>query len=348
MAMAYRNDQRNPVQPVRPNTYDRTPLRESGEVWMADRNLPVHVRGDEPVDQLLQHEERVVSQERCVETTQERVITVPRERIVEKPIDRVKNIDKLVVIERPKIERVEKVVTLTREVPVEKVVEKQVVRKVTVERIIERPREVIKEVPVEKIVEKVIEVVKQVPVEKVIERIQIKEIPVVETEERIVEVIKEVPIMIVKEVPVYVKIDPAEWEARHGLTHQQSNAGVGILLAKNRGGSMNGHNEEIYVMEIVPGSPAAECGLIQVDDILVAIEGQAINAAWSLPRIFDLMKGREGTVVNLVFSRGGREYNVALRRSAFTTAGGAGYITANEGRSSGLRIVAADYHPAAK
>jgi hypothetical protein len=41
-------------------------------------------------EQLLQHEERVFSQERCVETTQERVITVPRERIVEKPVDRVK------------------------------------------------------------------------------------------------------------------------------------------------------------------------------------------------------------------------------------------------------------------
>ncbi len=51
-------------------------------------------------------------------------------------------------------------------------------------------------------------------------------------------------------------------------------------------------------------------------------------------------------MVNLVFSRNGREFSVALRRSAFAAAGGGGgYITANEGRSSGLRIVAADYHP---
>jgi hypothetical protein len=45
--MAYVQQQRNTVQPVRPNTHDRTPLREYGEVWTADRNLPVHVRGDE-------------------------------------------------------------------------------------------------------------------------------------------------------------------------------------------------------------------------------------------------------------------------------------------------------------
>ena len=80
--------------------------------------------------------------------------------------------------------QVEKVVYITREVPVEKIVEKQVVRKVIVERIIEQVREVIKEVPVEKIVEQVVEVIKEVPVEKVIERIQVKEIPVVHTEER--------------------------------------------------------------------------------------------------------------------------------------------------------------------
>jgi hypothetical protein len=105
------NNMRNALQPVRPNTFDKTPLRDSGEVFTAYRNLPVHVRGDQPgdvlhgsikygywptnyfrvsADQLLQEEERVISQERCVESTQERVITVPRERIVEKPVDRVK------------------------------------------------------------------------------------------------------------------------------------------------------------------------------------------------------------------------------------------------------------------
>ena len=77
--------------------------------------------------------------------------------------------------------------------------------------------EVVKEVPVERIVEQVIEVVKEVPVEKVVERVQIKEIPVVETEERVVEVVREIPVEIVKEVPVYIKVDPTEWDSRHNL-----------------------------------------------------------------------------------------------------------------------------------
>ena len=42
------NNQRYALQPVRPNTFDKTPLRDSGEVFTAYRNLPVHVRGDQP------------------------------------------------------------------------------------------------------------------------------------------------------------------------------------------------------------------------------------------------------------------------------------------------------------
>lgn len=66
----------------------------------------------------------------------------------------------------------------------ERVVEKEVI----VEKIIYQ--DVIKEVTVDKIVEKVVEVTKEVPIEKIVE--VIKEIPV----ERIVEVIREVPIEI--------------------------------------------------------------------------------------------------------------------------------------------------------
>lgn len=53
------------------------------------------------------------------------------------------------------------------EVPVEKIVEKVVVKEVPVEKVVEKV--VVKEVPVEKIVEKV--VVKEVPVEKIVERV---------------------------------------------------------------------------------------------------------------------------------------------------------------------------------
>jgi hypothetical protein len=74
------------------------------------------------------------------------------------------------------------------EVPVEVIVEKQVVEYVEIE------KEIIKEVPREVFVEKIVEVVKEVPVEKIVEKnVEIvKEIPI----DRVViqEVIKEVPV----------------------------------------------------------------------------------------------------------------------------------------------------------
>lgn len=112
---------------------------------------------------------------------------------------------------------VEKIVEVVKEVPVEKIVE--VVKEVPVEIIKEVPVEVIKEVPVEVIkevpVEKLVEVVKEVPVE-VIKEIPVevvKEVPVevikeiikeVPGKSEVVEIIKEVPVEIIKEVPVEV------------------------------------------------------------------------------------------------------------------------------------------------
>lgn len=98
--------------------------------------------------------------------------------------------------------------------------EKQVIKEVIVEKRVEIPVEVIKEVvkveyvdvPVEKIVtkevivEKVVEVIKEVPVEKIVE--VIKEVPVERVVEKIVEITKEVPVEkiviqeVIKEVPV--------------------------------------------------------------------------------------------------------------------------------------------------
>lgn len=95
----------------------------------------------------------------------------------------------------------------------EKIVEKEVIREVPVEKIVE----VIKEVPVEKIVIK--EVTKEVPVEKIVE--VIKEVPVeikgetqVITKEVIKEVKVEVPIVkeVIKEVTNTKEIDELKKE----------------------------------------------------------------------------------------------------------------------------------------
>jgi Mg/Co/Ni transporter MgtE len=75
----------------------------------------------------------------------------------------------------------------------DKIIEKEIVKKVEVEKIVE----VIKEIPIEKVVE----VIKEVPVEKIVE--VIKEVPVEikgDTEVVIKEVIKEIPVEKIVEV----------------------------------------------------------------------------------------------------------------------------------------------------
>lgn len=320
----------------------RTPLRDSTTARPANLDNFGHYEGAYVGDNLLQAQERVISQERLLDRTVDRPIQVPNERIVEEVVERPKVVEKNMLTEQPVIQQVEKVVYITREVPVEKIVEKQVVRKVIVERIIEQVREVIKEVPVEKIVEQVVEVIKEVPVEKVIERIQVKEIPVVHTEERVVEVVREVPVEIVKEVPVYVKVDPAEWDARHGLTVQNRSqfGGVGMLLGK-----FEGNHERagyIYVLEIVPGTPAASCADIDLQDILTHVDGKVVTGM-PLSTVHQMIRGPEGTPIALEFIRhhSGERINVTLYRMAAVSEGSAVYT----GQVNSVKVTSAGFKP---
>jgi len=73
------------------------------------------------------------------------------------------------VVEEKEVIRIEYV-----EVPIEKIVTKEVPIDRTVDRIVE----VIKEVPVDRVVEKIVEITKEVPVEKVVIKEVIKEVPV--------------------------------------------------------------------------------------------------------------------------------------------------------------------------
>lgn len=90
--------------------------------------------------------------------------TIEKEKIVEKrvevPVEVIKEVVKIEYVEVP----VEKVVT--KEIAVEKIVE--VTKEVPVERVVEKIVEVTKEVPVERVV--VQEVIKEVPVEVVVEK----------------------------------------------------------------------------------------------------------------------------------------------------------------------------------
>lgn len=175
------------------------------------------VQKEVPVDRIVEVVKEVpVEVERVVEkeVPVEKIVEV--ERIVERevPVEKIVEVERIVEKEVP----VEKIVEVVKEVPVEveKIIEvpvdREVVREVPIEVFKEVPpevKEVIREVPVEKIVEK--EVVKEVPVEV------IKEVPVDRIVEK--EVVKEVPVEVEKVVyvdrPVEIQVSAPSPEIGH-------------------------------------------------------------------------------------------------------------------------------------
>ena len=87
--------------------------------------------------------------------------------------------------------------------------------------------------------------------------------------------------------------------------------GVGITITEDaEAGGMR-------VEEVVSGGPAEEAG-IRVGDLLLAVEGEDV-----LPLGIDgtrnLVRGEEGTRVNMHFSRNGTEYDVSVERRSIET-----------------------------
>ena len=87
--------------------------------------------------------------------------------------------------------------------------------------------------------------------------------------------------------------------------------GVGITITEDaEAGGMR-------VEEVVSGGPAEEAG-IRVGDLLLAVEGEDL-----LPLGIDgtrnLVRGEEGTRVNMHFSRNGTEYDVSVERRSIET-----------------------------
>jgi len=67
------------------------------------------------------------------------------------------------------------------------------------------------------------------------------------------------------------------------------------------------------ITEIVPGLGADVSRQIFTEDILVAIDGQAVNAV-DLPTAKSLCRGLEGSVARLMIDRAGRHSTVEVRR----------------------------------
>ena len=87
--------------------------------------------------------------------------------------------------------------------------------------------------------------------------------------------------------------------------------GVGITITEDaEAGGMR-------VEEVVSGGPAEEAG-IRVGDLLLAVEGEDVLTL-GIDGTRNLMRGEEGTRVNMHFSRNGTEYDVSVERRSIET-----------------------------
>lgn len=87
--------------------------------------------------------------------------------------------------------------------------------------------------------------------------------------------------------------------------------GVGITITEDaEAGGMR-------VEEVVSGSPAEEAG-IRMGDLLLAVEGEDVLTL-GIDGTRNLVRGEEGTHVNMHFSRNGTEYDVSVERRSIET-----------------------------
>ena len=86
--------------------------------------------------------------------------------------------------------------------------------------------------------------------------------------------------------------------------------GVGITIqAAEEGGFL--------IVGVTPGGPAEEAGL-QVEDIVVAVEGQDVRA-FTTTEVRDVVKGEEGTFVSMTVLRQGAEVTLSVERRKVQT-----------------------------
>lgn len=120
---------------------------------------------------------------------------------------------------------------------------------------------------------------------------------------------------------------PASEYASYVETSENAYVGIGITITVAHDGS------GLQVMEINPGSSAEEAGM-QVDDVIIAIEGQDA-AGMTTTDARNLVRGKEGTQVELTVWRSGEKMTMSVTRrkvevtvaSGQMVAGNVGLIT---------------------
>lgn len=99
---------------------------------------------------------------------------------------------------------------------------------------------------------------------------------------------------------------PASEYASYREVSENAYVGIGITITAAEDGT------GLQIMEVNPGSSAEEAGL-QVDDVITAIEGQE-TAGMTTTEARNLVRGKEGTPVELTLFRQGEQLTVSVTR----------------------------------
>lgn len=103
--------------------------------------------------------------------------------------------------------------------------------------------------------------------------------------------------------------------------------GIGVTINRRRG--------QVYVISVIPGTPAERAGL-RYGDAIVAVDGQSVRG-WSTAEVVRRVRGERGTTVELTIERPGESQPLTFRivrapiplptiRTAFMIRPGIGYI----------------------
>lgn len=106
-------------------------------------------------------------------------------------------------------------------------------------------------------------------------------------------------------------IPAAEYAA---YEEQMANAyvGVGITI------QLTEDNSGFLILKVNEGGPAEEAGLL-AGDVIVGVEGQNV-VGWTIDETRDLVRGEEGTFVQITVRRGGEEITCSVERKMVLTA----------------------------
>ena len=104
---------------------------------------------------------------------------------------------------------------------------------------------------------------------------------------------------------------PAAQYATYKETSENAYVGIGITITVAHDG------DGLQVMQVNPGSSAEEAGIL-VDDVIISIAGQS-TSGMTTTDARNLVRGKEGTAVEIIVRRGGEKITMSVIRRTVQT-----------------------------